>query len=343
MATKAMTVVNAAGKVGSDGRDLVNQLLGQAQALGAAGNLLRTFGVSKLEFVKKNKLYQQLAGMRTPNGSECKGTWDEFCGLLGMSVDKADEDIANLRAFGEQALDQMQRAGIGYRELRQYRRLPEDERAALIDVAQTGDKDAFLDLAEVIVSKNAGEKAVLAERIRELEATTTDLQVQRDTAEAEAAGLKKRLDRGLPDRSDQVPQVIADLRAEILALGKKASLAVDSFTPLGVELVTMAGHETGHPWADATLRLAVTQLQALEVQLHGLVHKYRTAFRDGDAAPVPTSYLTQQEMNEAAAMFDQLTQAHSFEARMREWEREQARPKGKGRPKAKPVPPGAAA
>lgn len=183
----------------------------------------------------------------------------------------------------------------------------------------------------------------LRERIRELEAATTDLQVQRDTAEAEAAGLKKRLDRGLPDRSDQVPQVIADLRAEILALGKKAALAVDSFTPLGVELVTMSGHETGHPWADATLRLAVTQLQALEVQLHGLVHKYRTAFRDGDAAPVPTSYLTQQEMNEAAAMFDQLTQAHGYEARLREWEREQAKPKGKGRPKAKPLPPGAAA
>lgn len=196
------------------------------------------------------------------------------------------------------------------------------------------DEDLDIDLISV---------RALRQRIRELEATTTDLQVQRDTAEAEAAGLKKRLDRGLPDRSDQVPQVIADLRAEILALGKKASLAVDSFTPLGAELVTMAGHETGHPWADATLRLAVTQLQALEVQLHGLVHKYRSAFRDEDAAPVPTSYLTQQEMNEAAAMFEQLTQAHGYEARLREWEREQGRPKGKGRPKAKPLAPGAAA
>ena len=46
------------------GRDLVNQLLGQAQAFQAAGDLLRTFGVSKLAIVKENKLYQQLGGKR---------------------------------------------------------------------------------------------------------------------------------------------------------------------------------------------------------------------------------------------------------------------------------------
>ena len=93
----------------SQGRDLVNQLLGQAQAFQAAGNLLQTFGVSKLALVKENKLYQQLSGMKTPNGLELKGTWVEFCQLLGMSDEKANQDIANLHAFGEEALEQMQR------------------------------------------------------------------------------------------------------------------------------------------------------------------------------------------------------------------------------------------
>ena len=55
------------------GRDLVNQLLGQAQAFQAAGNLLQTFGVSKLAIVKENKLYQQLSGSKTPNGLELTG------------------------------------------------------------------------------------------------------------------------------------------------------------------------------------------------------------------------------------------------------------------------------
>ena len=96
----------------SQGRDLINQLLGQAQAFQAAGNLLRTFGVSKLALVKENKLYQQLSGMKTPNGSELKGTWVEFCGLLGISDDKANEDINNLNAFGEDALEQIDRKSV---------------------------------------------------------------------------------------------------------------------------------------------------------------------------------------------------------------------------------------
>ena len=153
------------------GRDLVNQLLGQAQAFQAAGNLLRTFGVSKLALVKENKLYQQLSGMKAPNGLELKGTWVEFCGLLGISDDKANEDINNLNAFGEDALEQMQRIGIGYRELRQYRKLPEDQKQALIEVAKAGDKEGFVELAEEIIAKHAKEKEALATQVEEAQAT----------------------------------------------------------------------------------------------------------------------------------------------------------------------------
>ena len=153
------------------GRDLVNQLLGQAQAFQAAGNLLQTFGVSKLALVKENKLYQQLSGMKAPNGLELKGTWVEFCGLLGISDDKANEDINNLNAFGEDALEQMQRIGIGYRELRQYRKLPEDQKQALIEVAKAGDKEGFVELAEEIIAKHAKEKEQLTAQVEEAQAT----------------------------------------------------------------------------------------------------------------------------------------------------------------------------
>jgi hypothetical protein len=149
-------------------RDLANQLLGQAQAFQAAGNLLRTFGVSKLAIVKENKLYQRLSGMTAPNGSEINGTWAEYCGLLGISVDKADQDIANLQAFGEEALEQMQRAGVGYRDLRQFRKLPIDQRTALIQAAKEGDKDTLLELAEDLIAKHAKEKGELSATVEEL-------------------------------------------------------------------------------------------------------------------------------------------------------------------------------
>ena len=65
----------------------------------------------------------------------------------------------------------MSRMGIGYRELRQYRRLPEDQKLALIEVAKAGDKDGFLDLAEEMIARHAKEKESLATQVEEAKAT----------------------------------------------------------------------------------------------------------------------------------------------------------------------------
>lgn len=129
-------------------RDLLNQLLGQAQMADAFAKFSVTVTTSKLAFVKENKLYRALKGQKIPaRDGIFSGTWEEFCGLLGRSVEHADRDIANLRAFGEEALESMSAMGIGYRELRQYRRLPEDQKQALIEVAKAGDKEGFVELA----------------------------------------------------------------------------------------------------------------------------------------------------------------------------------------------------
>lgn len=169
VAADQMAVVQAA--YGQE-RDLLNQLLGQAQMAGAFEEFSRTVRTSKLAYVKENKLYQQLKGSAAPHGAEKQaGTWEEFCTLLGRSVDQVDRDIANLKAFGEEALESMSRMGIGYRELRQYRKLPEDQKQALIEVAKTGDKDGFLDLAEEIIARHAKEKEALAAQVEEAKAT----------------------------------------------------------------------------------------------------------------------------------------------------------------------------
>lgn len=59
-----------------------------------------------------------------------------------------------------------------------------------------------------------------------------------------------------------------------------------------------------------------------------------------DPSPSERSYLSKQEVLETARRFRELSQVHDYERALREWEREQAKPKGKGRPKAKPVAPG---
>ena len=153
-------------------RDLVNQLLGQAQMAGAFEEFSRTVRTSKLAYVKEHKLYRSIAGAASPHGAEkLSGTWEEFCRLLGRSVDQVDRDIANVQAFGEQALESMSAIGIGYRELRQYRKLPEDQKQALIEVAKAGDKEGFVELAEEIIGKHAKEKEALAAQVQEAQAT----------------------------------------------------------------------------------------------------------------------------------------------------------------------------
>lgn len=153
----------------TDERDLLNQLLGQAQMADAFAQFSKTVLTSKMAFVKENKLYQSLKGKKGQDGLEFSGTWAEFCNLLGYTPEHANESINNLQSFGEEALESMSRMGIGYRELRQFRRLPEDQKSALIEVAKEGDKTALLDLAEEMIAKHAREKEELK----------TDLEISR--------------------------------------------------------------------------------------------------------------------------------------------------------------------
>lgn len=153
-------------------RDLLNQLLGQAQMADAFSKFSLTVRTSKLAYVKESKLYRALKGQKSPDGQEnLKGTWEDFCRLLGRSTPQVDEDIVNLKALGEEALESMSKMGIGYRELRQYRKLPEDQKLALIEVAKAGDKEGFVELAEEIIAKHAKEKEALTTQVEEAQAT----------------------------------------------------------------------------------------------------------------------------------------------------------------------------
>lgn len=205
-------------------RDLVNQLLGQVQMADAFSKFSATVATSKLAFVKENKLYRGLKGKKSSNGCDfLTGTWDEFCELMGTSSRKVDTDIQNLRAFGEDALESMSRMGIGYREMSQYRRLPEDAQAALIEVAKTGDKEAFIDLAEEILARNAKLSQQLDDVNADYEAQGEMLAEKRqelNAVEQELIKTRKRIQFAAPD------EVIKDLRVEVIALKDELELTV---------------------------------------------------------------------------------------------------------------------
>lgn len=192
----------------SDERDLLNQLLGQAQMADAFAQFSLTVRTSKLAFVKENKLYRALKGKKTPDGQEFSGTWDEFCRLLGKSSQHIDEELLNLRVLGEEALESMSRMGIGYRELRQFRRLPDDQKSALIEVAKEGDKTALLELAEEMIAKHTKEKEDLKTDLeisrQSLAEKKDEINVLKDQADELKAKLTRRATTETPDEEGQV-------------------------------------------------------------------------------------------------------------------------------------------
>jgi len=89
---------------------------GRAQYSIFARDLLQVSALVFLRRIKISKLYRRMKDMN----------WDKFCErVVGVSRRKIDEDIQNLEQFGEAHLQSLKAVGLGYRDLRALRALPE--------------------------------------------------------------------------------------------------------------------------------------------------------------------------------------------------------------------------
>ncbi|UVK85204.1 hypothetical protein LOY46_11170 [Pseudomonas sichuanensis] len=243
----ALTVLGDIAQGMQEERDLVNQLLGQAQMADAFTQFSLTVRTSKLAYVKETKLYRALKGKKSPDGQGfLSGSWEEFCNLLGRSVAQVDEDIANLRALGEEALDSMSRMGIGYRELRQYRKLPDDQKTALLEVAKSGDKEAFVDLAEELIAKNAKDKEALAQQLDNVNADyEAQSKVLADTS-SKLQDTKLELEKTRRLVAARTPdEKITAIREEATKLATEAEVAVACKLRPAVEALVAHADEEG--------------------------------------------------------------------------------------------------
>jgi hypothetical protein len=307
-------------------RDLVNQLLGQAQAAAAFSQISQTIGVSKLAYVKETKLYKALKGMK-PNGLELSGTWEEFCELLGMSDEKANQDIANLHAFGEDALKMMSSMGIGYRELRQYRKLPADQRTALIEVAKTGDKDDLLELAEDLLDKERATQAELAAQNADLTKRSNVLERELEKTDSEFRRYKDKMVRqvGKAVFADRTGMV----REEALAYQLEGQIAIDSLVKLFDEV--MCEPDKGD--AEWHMRIGFISMQIKSIHARSLVIMDMIV----DAgAPVEYTlgehFLSVEEAKTWLADAELIAREQDARRQQREDMREAEKPKGRGRP-----------
>lgn len=230
--------------------------------------------------------------------------------------------------------------------------LPEERRAEMMQLPKSkvlalaaADPEVIADLLENPGDVDAlGELSVreLRQRIRDAEAAKADMAVERDTAVAEREGLAKQLRKRERDAEEHegMPVVIADMRAEGAALVKKAELALSGLYPLGIEMFNLRGSEGLEGYVTPSLRLVMSGIVALRIQADGLIEQFAKALgnevRDLPNAPQGLEFLEPDEIQAVAENWARLVALDKHEAALRAHEREQAKPKGKGRPKNAP-------
>lgn len=241
--------IAAIGQEYNQDRAIANQMLGQIQMSRAISKFTDVVSLQKLKQIKETKSYRALSGQKgiDRQGNEIAdvGTFDGFCRALGTSASKIDEDLKNLDIFGEEALSQLTQAGVGYRELRQYRKLPSDQRTALIEAAKEGDKDTLLELAEDLISKHVKEKSDLESQVTELQADSEAKDKIIESKNTKLDDLEKTLHKMRNRTTDWTPRAF-EISAEATKVAAQALESLDRLDTLRDVILTEDFGEGDH-------------------------------------------------------------------------------------------------
>lgn len=152
----------------------LSEKIGALKATAFIKKLVTVTEIKMLAELKESKEYKGLQVFDLDRKLVTVTSWEDFCKSLGFSREKIDQDILNLSTFGEDFLETSQRMGLGYRDLRKLRKLPEDEQQVIIngEAVKAEDKESLIDIIEEMSVKHAKDKEVLQKK---LETTETEL------------------------------------------------------------------------------------------------------------------------------------------------------------------------
>ena len=181
------SAVSIAAKQITQDKAQAHELIGMIKAFDFTQKLVTVTTLKLLNQVKESKSYKGLTLSDKEGKLVTVTTWEDFCITLGFSREQIDENLRNLNTFGENFLETSQRLGLGYRDLRKLRKLPEDARAEIVDAefSETADKEELLEKIEELTAKHAQEKQILEGQLKQSHANY----------EAQSKVLKNKNDR----------------------------------------------------------------------------------------------------------------------------------------------------
>lgn len=168
--------------------------IGQAQAF---ENVKKYATVSELltqQKIKENKLYKGLTYYNEKQELLTVGTWEEFCKyFLGSAKSTIDEKLLNLQVIGEEYLESAQKLGLGNRELRKLRKLPEESRLIVLESKEfdLNDPEAVKELLEDEAVKHSLEVSNLQKEVKEANQTVKAVRANSDEKTKQLDELKE--------------------------------------------------------------------------------------------------------------------------------------------------------
>jgi hypothetical protein len=258
-----------------------SELVGQVKAFGFTRKFADVAGLVLLQQIRDSKAYKnQQAVMQ--NGTIVPITsWEDFCiNILGASKNKIDEDLQNLAAFGEDFMETAQRMGLSYRELRALRKLPEDERALIIEGEKVStDPTAMKEFLEELVSKQAVDKDKLR---KELDKKSKELETVREVSADEhkaSLNLKEELIylKSLPPDQAIILQGEKE-RVAIKDLHKESLMVLGAWTAYLARAVALRNLDDASPNTIESVHAYTTDICdaiAKSIQQYGLDVEFR--------------------------------------------------------------------
>ena len=145
-----------------------HEVMGMVKAFSFVQKLATVATLKTLAEIKETKKYKGLSYIDQEGKLATVATWEDYCKACGSSARKIDTDLQNLNTFGEEFFETSQRLGLGYREMRKLRQLPEEARAEIVDAdySDTTDKEELIEKIEDLTTQHAKEKEALQAQLK---------------------------------------------------------------------------------------------------------------------------------------------------------------------------------
>lgn len=224
------------------------ELVGMLKAFDFTQKLVTVTTLKTINEIKQSKQYKGLELLNRDGELVTVTNFKDFCTALGFSVEKIDADLLNLNTLGEEFFETSQRLGLGYREMRKLRQLPEEARAEIVDAdySDTTDKEELIEKIEDLTAQHAKEKEALQAQLKrksdDYEAQAKVLATKNERInhlDLELAKKTKAIETQTPDQRGGV------LREEAAAISYKAEAVLRGQVFQAFEALTAHTEATG--------------------------------------------------------------------------------------------------